>query len=1165
MCRLTAYIGPPVLPADLVTRPNRSIITQSFSARERVTERGYLNGDGFGLGWYPALSSDEDPALKLSRAVEPCVFTSTGPAWNNENLARLAKSITSPIVFAHVRAASVGLTVCECSCHPFHYHRYMWMHNGMIGGFKMVRRRLLAQLRDEAFAFAVSKGSSDSALCFALFINELADPRVRCSPDQLRVHLDRVIQVICDAVEAEGVQEPSMLNFVVSDGCSLLATRYIFSPHDESVPPASLYFASGTRYECKDEQEGEYRMIHADRRDNLAIITSEPLTNDATDWVVVPVNHCLVVTHDLHVFLTPINAVKGDAISQSIESLTQHMDQRIRLRCTSTAQSSADTPDIDLAMAEHSLSGHSDTVLALVFHRDLLFSGSQDGTIRVWDPTEYKCVAVLTGHSGSVLSIIIAEDFLFSASSDNSIFKWQTVAPFARLGELHMPQQGDILSLAAHGGFLYAGFQDTCIRRIGIRSFPQACAKSPRTMGRRATAREICAGCCTMTPVARHSHTDTVEIFSGYLSHTHSRTASSHIGYVYALNICGDYLCSAAGDGRVMVWNTLSRECIATLSGHTGSVLALASQDAFTLFSGSRDGTIRAWDLEGFCCKRTMTGHSMDVLSLVVADGILYSGSADGKILTWSCDTLSLLRALSCTPDTVQALTFSSGAFSLIFSGSSDNSVLAWRPAPAQAEEPRAPPPPIFEDEDALPEHSEDVVAIVDALRTFISFESVSGHQQHRASCWKAAKYLARIMRSLTCVDVRLVPCGDDRNPLVYGRIVCPTPAPTVVVYGHYDVQPASESEWRTSPWQLTAMDGYLYGRGVTDNKGPILAILYAVHEAALDGLLNCNVVFLFEGEEEAHSDGFVAALESLVKLPAAETSLKDVSMILVSNNYWLDDGRPCLTYGTRGVINVNVTLAGPSRNLHSGVDGGAIAEPMADLMFLLNSLTDSHGQILIPGFHSDVRPTTASELELFNSIQFDLDEYCKTLDVPHVNSTQARDVLMARWRFPTLSVVSVETTNTDRSFSVIPHTATAKVSIRFVPNQRAERLIHLLRSHLENEFSKRRSPNKLAFEVVHQADWWLGDPHSPIYLSAGRAIKKVWGETPVLVREGGTMPITSFLSRLLDAPALHLPMGQASDSAHLANERIRLANLIHGKDVVKNILFDLFNKAGAA
>ncbi len=216
---------------------------------------------------------------------------STGPAWNNQNLARLAKNVVSPVIFAHVRAATEGTQVCECCCHPFQSGRFLFMHNGQIAGFERVRKRLMVELRDSAFKYAVAKGASDSALCFALFLDELGgDDTTPLAPAVMLQKLARVIARIDEAAAAAGVTDPSLLNFVLTDGVTLVASRYA-TPAQPGEPPtqaASLYFSSGSRYEpdTPSAPHGNYHMKHADVRDTLVIVTSEPLTDDTSDWCV---------------------------------------------------------------------------------------------------------------------------------------------------------------------------------------------------------------------------------------------------------------------------------------------------------------------------------------------------------------------------------------------------------------------------------------------------------------------------------------------------------------------------------------------------------------------------------------------------------------------------------------------------------------------------------------------------------------------------------------------------------------------------------------------------------------------------------------------------------------------------------------------------------------
>jgi glutamine amidotransferase len=254
MCRLTAYLGIPTLAADLVTRPSRSVIRQSFDARERlggsgnqVYDRGNLNADGFGLGWY--MAHDKETEQFEEEDLRPCVFTEVGPAWHNRNLHRLCQKICSPIIFAHVRAAGPGMGVCHCACHPFEWGRYLFMHNGQVACFGKVRRRLMDSLSDAAYDFCIANSASDSALSFALFIDQLEDPYTPISPQQLQKFLTVVITTLTRALDEAGVVDTSLLNFVVTDGRAMVATRYACNKHP-TCTAASLYYASGSSFEA---------------------------------------------------------------------------------------------------------------------------------------------------------------------------------------------------------------------------------------------------------------------------------------------------------------------------------------------------------------------------------------------------------------------------------------------------------------------------------------------------------------------------------------------------------------------------------------------------------------------------------------------------------------------------------------------------------------------------------------------------------------------------------------------------------------------------------------------------------------------------------------------------------------------------------------------------
>ncbi|CAG8603285.1 454_t:CDS:10 [Funneliformis mosseae] len=294
MCRFLLYKGKTSIQlSHLLTRPAHSIINQSFDCRLRLDTRRTINGDGFGVGWY----ENSDP--KIPNDDTPCIFTSVTPAWNNQNLSRLAEKIKSPLVFAHVRASTSG-ALSETNCHPWQYNRLMWMHNGNIADFHKIKRVLQQSLREEIFLFV--QGNTDSEWAFALFLNNLNDPENGTfDHETLKVAMLKTIEQLNTWAEEAGITEPSLLNFAVTDGCSVVCTRYINNRTEEA---ASLYFSSGTSF--MEYKPGHYRMIKADKREDIVLVASEPLTFEKADWLTIPTNTCLVITPKLNVLLFPI-------------------------------------------------------------------------------------------------------------------------------------------------------------------------------------------------------------------------------------------------------------------------------------------------------------------------------------------------------------------------------------------------------------------------------------------------------------------------------------------------------------------------------------------------------------------------------------------------------------------------------------------------------------------------------------------------------------------------------------------------------------------------------------------------------------------------------------------------------------------------------------------
>ena len=280
MCRFAVYRGREILMSDLLTRPTQSLIRQSYKAREREEP---LNGDGFGVGWYV---HEIDPT--------PCVFTSVTPAWSNRNLYSLADKTRSTCFFAHVRAASPRMLVSEVNCHPFQYRQFLWMHNGSVAGFPKIKRRLRERLSDELYNF--TQGTTDSEQAFALFLHKLSRHFDDYSDQTLEGTMIATIQQLRAWQAKAGIDQPSYLNFAVTDGHNVVATRYV-SGSDRA--PMTLYLSQGERLEHLGN--GKYRMVPSSRGAGAALVASEPLTDDRSLWEPVPRNHLVTITPELHI------------------------------------------------------------------------------------------------------------------------------------------------------------------------------------------------------------------------------------------------------------------------------------------------------------------------------------------------------------------------------------------------------------------------------------------------------------------------------------------------------------------------------------------------------------------------------------------------------------------------------------------------------------------------------------------------------------------------------------------------------------------------------------------------------------------------------------------------------------------------------------------------
>lgn len=346
-----------------------------------------------------------------------------------------------------------------------------------------------------------------------------------------------------------------------------------------------------------------------------------------------------------------------------------------------------------------------------------------------------------------------------------------------------------------------------------------------------------------------------------------------------------------------------------------------------------------------------------------------------------------------------------------------------------------------------------------------------------------------------------------------------------ILIYGHYDVQPPGEG-WSTDPWTLTEKDGKLYGRGSTDDKGPVLAWLNALEAYQKAGVdVPVNLIFCFEGMEESGSIGFAAFAKANQKLFA------HVDAACISDNYWLTTQKPCLTYGLRGINYFNLTVEHPGVQLHSGMFGGCVYEPMTDLVILLSKLVDSQGNILIPGINGLVEDMTEAEVKEYATIKFTTEDFQKTIGSESNIYDDPKETLMHRFRYPSLTIhgIAGADSSPDQTTAIYPK-VTAKFSIRTVPTMHGEAVTDLTIHYLEQEFEKLKSKNTCKVELFGEsAPFWLGTKDDDNFKAGKAATQKVYNTEPDLTREGGRSVEVPFLSFFLSIRKLLISLRNRS------------------------------------
>ena len=422
-------------------------------------------------------------------------------------------------------------------------------------------------------------------------------------------------------------------------------------------------------------------------------------------------------------------------------------------------------------------------------------------------------------------------------------------------------------------------------------------------------------------------------------------------------------------------------------------------------------------------------------------------------------------------------------------------------------------------------------------LCQLLRIPSVSTDPAYRADIDRAAQWVADHLRRLGFA-AEIVPTGG--HPIVLAESPPVEGAPTVLVYGHYDVQPAEPlDQWTSPPFTPTCRDGNLYARGAADDKGQMLTHLFSAEAwIAVKRRPPVNLKYLIEGEEEIGSP-------SLGEFVAEQTERLACDCIVISDGCQFAPGQPAITYGLRGIIYYEIELTGPSRDLHSGSFGGSVTNPANALSSMLGALVGERGKIQIPGFYDDVLPISEHERRQFALLPFDEKQYWSQLGVSEAVGESGYTTLERRWARPTFDVCGLTSGYQGQGAkTIVPAKASAKISFRLVPNQDPEKITEALEPMLAD-----LCPPGIEMELRQMArsPGVLVPLDSPYIQAAARAIERGFGRSPVFTREGGSIPIITTLHEALRADTLLLGWGQNDDNTHSPNEKLSLADFHRG------------------
>ena len=422
-----------------------------------------------------------------------------------------------------------------------------------------------------------------------------------------------------------------------------------------------------------------------------------------------------------------------------------------------------------------------------------------------------------------------------------------------------------------------------------------------------------------------------------------------------------------------------------------------------------------------------------------------------------------------------------------------------------------------------------------------IRIPSISSDSDKKEDMMKAAEYWKNKLREAGATHSEVI--DSYGNPIVYAEKIIDSALPTILVYGHYDVMPVDPIElWESDPFKPEVRDGKIFARGADDDKGQSYMHAKAFELMVKTNTLPCNVKFMIEGEEEIGSPGLPAFCKD------HKEKLKS-DVILVSDTGMISMDCPSITVGLRGLSFMEVEVTGPDKDLHSGIFGGAVANPANALAKMIASMTDEHGTITIPGFYDDVITIGIEEREEMGKAPFDEEEYKKAIDVAALYGEKGYSTKERTGIRPSLDVNGIWSGYTgEGTKTVLPSKAFAKISMRLVPNQDYQKISQLFEKHF---LSIAPCYVKVKVSALHGGQAYVSPIDTIAYKAASKAIHETFGKKPVPVRSGGSIPIIAQFEEILGVKSILIGFGLESDAVHSPNESYPLANFFRGIETI--------------